>query len=280
MPQLPALDVVPSLQALIRNFDDNALEIGDKEMQTGELFCNTCSRRSRIHVYEVCGYFGDEIARARASLLRFGGYRPTLPPTDDAQPSTSQKVPSSIPSLSRARCSQCLTEYLIVLYESAVGPALVILSNVSGKATPHTPEQVAYYIDQAQKSHIAGANSAAVAMYRAALEHLLEQNGYDKAKGNNLASRIDQLIVDLAAGVPDSNWAKSIDSEYMHYFRELGNTAPHTNKRDITKQHTLDTDLVRVIEVVFIETLIEVYEKPLQAAERKARLSAALPPKS
>lgn len=87
--------------------------------------------------------------------------------------SSARVVPEHLPpSLYSYSCLQCDISFTAVIYCAPEGkPALAIFPLVpGGVSTPHTPEAVGYYLDQAFKSHSVGANSAATAMYRAALE--------------------------------------------------------------------------------------------------------------
>jgi hypothetical protein len=83
------------------------------------------------------------------------------------------------PVLATLHCGQCDTLFTAVLYEGPDGPALAVLpSTRGGLTTPHTTPGVAYYLDQAQRAYSIGANSAAVTMFRGALEHLLFEQGF------------------------------------------------------------------------------------------------------
>jgi hypothetical protein len=85
------------------------------------------------------------------------------------------------PVLASLTCVQCDTLFTAVLYKSPEGKGLAILpSTYGGLTTPHAPKGVAYYLDQAQRSQSVGANSAAVAMFRAALDYLLFEQGFKK----------------------------------------------------------------------------------------------------
>ncbi|MDH3727680.1 MAG: hypothetical protein OER77_09125 [Myxococcales bacterium] len=76
-------------------------------------------------------------------------------------------------------CRQCDTSFAAMLFDGPEKLEHIIIPNRrGGYATPRTPEQVAYYLDQASRAEMTGANSAAVAMFRAALEQLFHQEGY------------------------------------------------------------------------------------------------------
>jgi hypothetical protein len=84
------------------------------------------------------------------------------------------------------KCLQCGTESTALLFEGPNGYELAVFPKVhGGLSTPHTPQPVAYYLDQAKRAQSVGANSAAVAMYRSALEHLL----YEQATRTGCSAR-------------------------------------------------------------------------------------------
>jgi hypothetical protein len=83
---------------------------------------------------------------------------------------------------------------MVLVHEGPNGIEIVAIpSAYGGVSTPNTPAAVAYYLDQAERSQAVGALSAAVAMYRAALEQLLFDQGY---RDGMLAQKITKLIAD------------------------------------------------------------------------------------
>src|SRR5665213_3516150 len=83
------------------------------------------------------------------------------------------------PSLFKLTCVECKTSFTSMVYQGPKGPDVVFLcSHTAGLTTPNTPPAVAYYLDQAYRSESVGARSAAVAMFRGALDHLLFEQGY------------------------------------------------------------------------------------------------------
>ena len=93
------------------------------------------------------------------------------------------------PMLVTMTCVQCDTLFTGLVYVGPDGKNLAVLpSTYGGLTTPHTPTGVAYYLDQAQRSRSVGANSAAVTMFRAAFDHLLFEQGFQKGMcGQKLA---------------------------------------------------------------------------------------------
>jgi hypothetical protein len=102
------------------------------------------------------------------------------------------------PLLAILQCVQCDTSFTAVVYKGPEGDSLAVLpSTYAGLTTPHTPPGVAYYLDQAQRSQATGANFAAVAMFRGALEHLLFEQGY---KEGMCGQKLADLEKAIAAG--------------------------------------------------------------------------------
>ena len=178
-----------------------------------------------------------------------------------------------VPSLFSFECLQCSTKFLAVIYQGPQGPSMALFPQVhGGLSRPNAPEAVTYYLDQAHRCENVGAFSAAIAMYRSALENLLFEQGYKKGM---LASKIQQLEADVAGASPSApRWARDLETEYLTVIKELGNASIHPNDGDITKQEALDRDLVAVVREVFAGLLYLVYELPQEKSSRLASLRA------
>ena len=139
--------------------------------EAGDLYCPPCgdSRRVRLRVLRSPFQGWTNIADID-SLVK------TLPGT-----------------LFNMTCLQCGTLFTGLFYKAPEGLGLVVLpSKHGGITTPHTPVGVAYYLDQAHKAKTMGAYSAAVAMFRGALEQLLYHQGY---KDGMLGKKIEPVVV-------------------------------------------------------------------------------------
>jgi hypothetical protein len=143
--------------------------------------------------------------------------------------------------------------------------------SLGGLTTPHTPEGVAYYLDQAFRAQSVAAHSAAVAMYRAALEQLLFEQGFQRGM---LREKIAALEKAVEAGTAP-RWANDLDAEYLKVMKDLGNIAIHPNDGDIGRQGALDHDLIAHIMATFSELLASVYEEPILRESRLKALNAA-----
>jgi hypothetical protein len=185
--------------------------------------------------------------------------------------SVSYKISNEPIILCTLDCVQCSTRHAALKHEGPNSSDLVVLSNsYGGLSTPHTPASVAYYLEQAHRSRTIGANSAALAMFRAALEQLLYQQGFTDGM-------LDRKIRDLEAGITSGRspiWARELDTEYLRILKELGNGAIHTNGGDITKQANIDTKLVAAVEATFSGLLLLVYEIPHLKAARLQDMKA------
>lgn len=166
-------------------------------------------------------------------------------------------------------CSQCLTEFTALAYPGPGGQALAIFPSVlGGLRTPHTPDGVAFYLDQAHRAQSVGAYSAAIAMYRGALEHVLFEEGY---RTGMLGTKIGALNTDVAAG-KGPKWAREMDRDFLDVLKDLGNGAIHPNDGDVTKQVELDATLVSMVQDTFLCLLFLAYEVEKQKAERLAHM--------
>jgi hypothetical protein len=171
----------------------------------------------------------------------------------------------TLPLLALLTCTQCYGRIVVLAYMGPSGPEVVALpDSYGGLTTPHTPEAVAYYLDQAQRAQATGALSAAITMYRAALEQLLFEQGY---RNRMLKAKIDALVEDT----DPPKWVRDLDPEYLTVIKDLGNAAIHPNDGDITKQQALDAALVLAVRELFVELLDDIYEQP---GRRQSRLSA------
>lgn len=169
------------------------------------------------------------------------------------------------------RCVECNTRYTLVKYPSPAGSALVVLSSVhGGLSSPNAPEAVRYYLDQAHRAESMGAHSAAVAMYRAALEQLLYEQGFQSGM---LAAKIVAVEKAKSEG-SGPRWAVELETDYLAVIKELGNGAIHPNDGDITRQAAFDRELVTQLELTFAGLLFLVYEAPIARTKKLAALKA------
>lgn len=236
----------------------------------GEIYCAKCGGNRRTH--------------AKALLCDDTVLRPAglpLPPDLQAQmgppkPTEPSIVRALAPSLFELTCGQCDSEFTLVIYVGDNGPRLAIFPSVEGGlSTPNTPNGVRYYLDQAARAHGVGANSAAIAMFRAALDFLLFEQNY---RVRMLGPKLLKLEADIAAKTAPK-WALELDTEFLTVIKDLGNSSIHPNADDISNQSAIDTVLYVRVAQTFQELLDLIYEVPVRKAERLSDLrskSAAL----
>jgi hypothetical protein len=210
----------------------------------GELYCDSCHGRRRMFIKRL-----------------FMAGLPNLPYLAERY----------TPSAHQLSCVQCSTQVLAVIFSGPSGSQLALLRPTLCGATAHTPPAVAYYLDQAARAQGVGALSAAVVMYRSALEHLLHDQGFKE-------DMCGKKIAALEKGVKDGTaprWARDLNPEDLRVLNRLGNGAVHTNGGDITKQQEIDHDLVTAVALTFEGLLEMVYERPKKDEERRKRLAEA-----
>lgn len=267
---MPNLD---SLPAFLKTLTSNRAALHDPGWcLAGDFYCpECCGYRMMTLAFHANGNEDNPFAVTSPGL-------PPLPPEIQRQ---MQKQPEDnaafltklAPSLFSVICLQCDCESIIVLHERDRALTMLMLpSKGRGVATPHTPDGVAFYLDQAARSHAAGANTAAITMFRSAAEWLLEDQGY---KQRMLGPKLSALEADIQNGTA-RKWATQIDPEFLGVLKTLGNTATHTNNGDLAKQEALDVGLYRAVEETFVEVLDLIYEGPAKTAERLAAMKKAL----
>jgi hypothetical protein len=169
-------------------------------------------------------------------------------------------------------CVQCQTGYTAFVYDGPDGIDLIVLpSKHGGIVTPRTPQGVRYYADQAHRAESVGARSAAIGMFRSALEHLLFDQGF---KRQNCGTK----IIDLEKAIAEKKapkWALEIEPDLLRVLKELGDAALHPNDGDVTKQAALDTELLGRVKTAFELLLHEVYEEHHRRAELLSSLQLA-----
>jgi len=179
------------------------------------------------------------------------------------------------PSLLSYICRECDVHYTAVLFTTQHGRELAVFPSIfGGVATPNTPAAIGYYLDQAHRAFSGGAKSASVAMYRAALEHLLFEQGF---KVRQLGPKIIALEAAIAAGSAPP-WAASLDPDVMKQINRLGNFSIHPNDGDISKQEEFTNDVLRTIRATFRYLLTVIYEETARRAALLGSLKAVAQP--
>lgn len=213
--------------------------------QIGTLHCPRCSgpRRMSVTVLSLCASRTEDGQQVTMGLNQGRGFDPE----------------QYCPGLVRYRCLQCDTLFVGVLYKGPNGPSVAVLPECyGGLATAHTPPEIAYYLDQAHRARCIGADTAAIAMYRSALEHLLYDHKY---KARMCGPKIKELEAAIADGTAPK-WAMELDTAFLDAIKKLGDEAIHPGRGDVAERSASESKLLRSLETVFKMLLFVVYESP------------------
>ena len=245
----------------------------------GDLFCPKCGEKRRVRIdptddalTRMSDYLREKSKLcAQTSSLPMLGAHATLSQEDYEEQLPEVLRRTLTPSMFLLRCVQCDAGFTALIHEGPSGTQLAVLPSVAGGLrTAHTPAGVAHYLDQAQRSRALGANSAAMAMYRGALEHLLFEQGF---KSGPLGEKIKQLEKRCA----DKNapkWALDLETEFLREIKNLGNGAIHPNDGDVSRQAALDNECLDQVAEVFMYLLFLAYEVPHESQSRLGRLGS------
>jgi hypothetical protein len=264
MPEEPRIDTLPGLCALIDQ--DNMIvnrpaRLSPEVMPAGVLFCPGCGDVRRASVRCLDAFIGGTDRKpAFPGTLSYGTINKVLDTADQLCPSWFEY-----------RCTQCSTVFIAIVYKGPDGPSLVVLPDKrGGLATPHSPPMVAYYLDQAHRSRCMEAYTAAVAMYRGALDSLLFEQGFT---GRMLGPKIAALEQAITAGKAPA-WTAHLESDFLKAIKDLGNASMHPDNADVTAHLELDADLCSQMDGLFQMLLWVVYEEPHKRASALSTLQA------
>lgn len=217
----------------------------------GQMYCPSCGDKRRMVVSKQYSH-GSAILRAKSGM---------------------EVVNDIVPMLMTFSCVQCDSKFSVLVHKESGGVSLAIFPEGRGTlATPHTPNAVVYYLDQVQKCWSIGAFSAAISMYRVALDHLLYGEGFRKGMVGQKVEVLEKAIESGTA--PD--WARDLNTRYLEVLNKLATYALHPNEGDVTPQLVFDQDLLVAVKATFQELLVRVFELPHQQEDRLTTLEGAL----
>jgi hypothetical protein len=130
---------------------------------------------------------------------------------------------------------------------------------------------VKYYLDQASLAESVGAKSAAAAMYRAALDQILYEQGF---KDGTCGVKLKHLTAAVEAGTAPA-WANTIERDFLTLLKEIGDGSIHPNDGDVSRQQVIDTRVLAAIHQTMSHLLYHVYEQPHIVSQRREALAAA-----
>lgn len=249
------IDSLEGLKKLIYRIDRTTYSADNKRIKiqlldakTGYMYCPTCGDNRKMSIEILYRRFDQTIIdQLGLEILQ----RNRKDYEEEYLKSFDIRL---CPSLYKYVCLQCNSTFTSIIYSSPNGQELAIFP--SSLSTPNTPSSVAYYLDQASKSHSVGANSAAMAMYRATLEHLLFQQGFIDGM---LGQKINMLVKSIENNKAPK-WAYELDADFLKYIKELGNGAIHTNDGNVEQQKHIDNTLISGVKEFYKILLFLVYE--------------------
>lgn len=184
-----------------------------------------------------------------------------------------------LPSFFKINCRECDQKFHVILYKTDQSDSNVCVLPYSTAfiATPHTPIEVRFYLEQAFKSQIGGAYTAALPMYREALEEILSQHGYKGTDDTKTCGgKLSKLQKDIISGTVPAEF-KDIENGIMLILKKLGDWGVHADIGKVSDKRRIDADLCQKVSAVFTFLLEKVYEQPAKQAEIKAHLGSILP---
>jgi hypothetical protein len=234
----------------------------DDPSHIGMLYCPICSGYSGMKLDTL--YFESTVGKelyselVKEDTLGFG------------RTSRQKPLEYSDPSLFRLSCVNCPNTFYVLVYKNETGPKLLNFSvRGGGVATPNTPPLVRYYLEQAYKAQSATAYSAALTMYRAALEQLLEDKGFN----GGLASKLNEFESKVVARTAPS-WAMRQDAEILTVFKEISKSHAHPN--ELKRLQAIDSQFMSKVQQTFASLLRDAYELEPRKEAANAKIAAAL----
>lgn len=222
----------------------------------GDLHCDRCGDARKMYARAL--YLPETFPDASAA-------REVAPPVLGVGNLPPPVEYSIAPALFHLLCTQCAAPYLLLVMKTGDAHRVLVLPELPGQCGhPHTPTIVAFYLDQARQSRAIGAFVAAITMYRAALEHLLYEQGYTK---RTLGPKIQELAEAVEDGTAPQ-WARDLDPAYLTVIKDLGNASIHPNEGNVDDHAAVAGDLILQVDALFDEILEAVYELPAQRQER------------
>lgn len=238
------------------------------------MYCPDCGGLRRIKVEPVFWASGKHVPHQdpnREYWYWRALARGAVENADDLLPVT--------PSIFRLTCSDCESEFTAVCYprqDGLKGVGLAVLPRKpAGIRTPHTPETVAYYLDQAARCMSVDAASAAAAMFRSAVEQFLLNQGFSKRM---LGPKIAELEDAIHAGRAPQ-WVNRMDpyllTETLEAIKTLANACLHGDGGQVSAQAELDAEILGAVQVAIAALLDAAYEAPERAKNQTKRLKAS-----
>ena len=168
----------------------------------------------------------------------------------------------NLPLVYELECLQCKAKACLIIQKMNNEVKDIILYEKNGGcASKNSPEGVKYYLNEAKLSKQIGANSASMAMYRAALDFLLYEQGYTEGM---LGKKIEKIEKDRENNC-GPKWVMEIEPQFLEAIKDIGNSSIHPNDGEIKRQEEIDERLLNLVDIVFSELLDKIYEQPIRS---------------
>ncbi|MFO0839016.1 MAG: hypothetical protein U1D55_10870 [Phycisphaerae bacterium] len=237
------------------------------------MYCSSCGGSRRMRVEPVFWAAGRQICQHDAHREYY-----YWSARDNVVIQHPDNLISITPGIFRLRCTDCDAESLAVLYPRSDGPngvgLAVLPARWAGIATPNTPAAVSYFLDQAARCISVDATSAAIAMFRSALEQFLTEQNF---RERMLGPKIDELECAIREKqAPD--WVGRMDPSVLtaslRAMKELANTAVHEALANPDGARVHDANLLATIQVAILAILDAAYEAPKRMERQLAVLAS------
>jgi hypothetical protein len=217
------------------------------------IFCRSCMRARKMSVRAI-STFG--VLHRQWEQDDFKAINLQLP--NDVNPSVLSLV-----------CESCEARVAVLLYVQSGKVAMAAFSNcLTGPMGANIPKAVSYFVDQAVKALAVGSKAACIAMFRAAVEQLLDEEGFTGGMLNDKLISLSTAVTNQTAPA----WAKRVSTPAMDLLRKLGNEAVHPS--DFKKLESVDLGFLAALQIVVSHLLNLVYEQPAIRERRLHKLMA------
>lgn len=168
----------------------------------------------------------------------------------------------NLPLVYELECLQCKSRACLVIQKmNNEIKDIILYETYGGCSSKNSPDGVKYYLNEAKLSKQIGAKSASMAMYRAALDFLLYEQGYTQGM---LGNKIKKLEEDRNNNC-GQKWVMEIEPQFLEVIKDIGNSSIHPNDGNIKCQEVIDENLLNIVDIVFSELLDKIYEQPIRS---------------
>ena len=260
------LSTLDGLMSFLKTCDASFINKPGTRVRVGRVFCSECGAFRRVEIWTLFG-----------NISRFQGYG------NSKLGSLSVTDEQLLDVAFRYQCLQCSSRSIGLIYKGPKGPSLALLPETyGGMRTPHTPKDVAFYLDEASRSKSVGAYAAAIVMVRAGIEQILHEQGFTKRmlgpKIEDLEKKIEAISAGKVTASAKEKWITELDVDFLKVLKDLGNFSIHPGDAGITERvnANLDHAFLSTVEETAAILLYLIYEVPHEKNERLSAMKLKL----